>query len=187
MSGEFNQLASKWPVDIKGRHRYLLAGIGGVPEDAVDVIKNDSGQDFSYTNVKVMNPYSGSLPIHCGRQFKDLFSEYVLLDKVKNPENQLSYFTVLQYPWKGGDIQLYNLRYSDTPQFEDATQTRAYVRRAKGQQLLKPEPGTLFLFNGGEIWHRTTKIRGEKPRISLSAFTSRARNSENIILWTWSC
>ena len=131
-----------------------------------------------------MHPYKGSLPIHCGMQFQDLYSECSNIGYYKDARNQLSYFIVIQYPEKGGELQLYDLLYSETPKFTDPQKVRNFVSKTTASKYYRPEVGDMFFFNGGQIWHRITQVRGGDPRISLSAFTAPTPDSKGLVYWT---
>lgn len=184
-SALFNDvLNSALGFDFTSRFVNIMANLGGIEKNQVHNPMVKAGSQFASTNIKFMQPYKGSLPIHCGMQFRHLFPEYKTIENYKDPKNQLSYFTVLQQPTRGGEIQLYNLLFDNTPLFTNPQLTRNYVASVKESKFYRPQIGDMFFFNGGQIWHRITQIRGMIPRISLSAFTAPNPEGNGIIYWS---
>jgi hypothetical protein len=170
--------------DFRVRFIETMAALAGIDPVKVTNPQADGNGHFACTNIKIMHPYQGSLPIHCGMQFRDIFSEHRLMDAYKDPTNQLSYFVVLQYPDRGGELHVYNQRHCDTPQLRTPQQVRRYVASVPESTYYRPPVGTLFFFNGGQLWHRVTQIQGKRSRVSLSAFTAPVVEGQGLVYWS---
>ena len=50
--------------------------------------------------------------------------------------------------------------------------------------FVKPEPGDLLLFAGGNVWHRVEKVAGFKSRITLGGFIAETTTPGKYYIWS---
>jgi len=48
--------------------------------------------------------------------------------------------------------------------------------------IISHKPSNLFIFHGGEIWHKVSEIES-KNRITLGGFMAKSKVSNNLFLW----
>lgn len=165
------------------RFEQFLNKISGKANASIPRINKE--KIFCPATFRIMNPFQGALKIHSEKMvnsLKPLNNE--LLSKVNSGKQELSFFIMMQNPVKGGNLILFDKRYSDCnyniskglPSWKDTIGNKAKV--------LKLEEGDLILFNGGELLHRIEDIRGENSRITLAGFSDYSKQSDKIHYWS---
>ncbi|MCO5233299.1 MAG: 2OG-Fe(II) oxygenase [Chitinophagales bacterium] len=142
-------------------------------------------------NFRVLPEEKGGLFVHCGYLFqkKSPFYYEVVSDMVK--EGQLSYFMVLQNADEGGELTLYDMLWKDIQDKDNFIENR-YVLQPNGEKLylkdvrqfyIKPNPGDIFIFSGGPIWHRVEPVKGQ-DRITFGGFVNFSADSKTCYYWS---
>lgn len=142
-------------------------------------------------SLRVLSPQMGDLlSLHCGNEFCIKFNVlYKVFDKYIDYKNQLSYFLLLRKPQTGGEISLYNFtwdkvnkktnNYTIVKDGKEVNIDSAQVKKLK----LNLEEGDMFIFAGGEIWHRVEEHLGGE-RITYGGFIGKVKNEDKYILWS---
>lgn len=144
-----------------------------------------NGRHYTPGTLKIMQPGKGALPVHVGLEFYTLFTELSHLYSLIYGTAQISYFIVLQYPEQGGEITLYDVRYPkpENERFKSRRAKLHYVRTRPAQRL-KPPVGSMFIFNGGQIWHKIEDFYGSGERITFSGFLNYSKDLKTIYYWS---
>ena len=99
--------------------------------------------------------------------------------------NLFSFVTVFSSPLAGGMLQIFNHRrgsrmYRMNGGLDDAQ----HIETSDMPSLLFTiEPGSMLIFNSGELLHRLTPIQGNKPRWTACSFMSESVDSNHVYLW----
>lgn len=176
---ELNQLLG---FDFKERFSNFFSKLaGGTPV----VLPQKDGRRYVPATIKFMQPGKGALPVHVGLEFYELFPELQHLYSLIYGTAQISYFVVLEYPQTGGEITLYNVRYPQplNANFKSRGAKLHYVRTRPAQRI-KPPVGTMFIFNGGQIWHKIEDFYGSGQRVTLAGFLNYSKDLNTIYYWS---
>lgn len=160
----------------------------GKPLEALTLNQNIS----LFATFRNLTPGSGEIKVHCEKFFHKEFPEFFQpLDSIIDLGHQLSFFLTIAAPEKGGELSLFNYTWGDVKQRasdEDfLVKNNTFINLNSPSNIfrkLKFSPGDLFVFNGGEIWHRVEKIGGSKNRITFGGFVNKTKNNENFTLWS---
>lgn len=135
----------------------------------------------------------GCLKAHCENLFYQEFpSFFTRINKFSHPDNQLSFFIVLQKPKTGGELTLFDIKWNnkqkrindhlikmqndDVFEFDNET--------VLARDIYSLTVGSLVVFKGGEIWHRVEKVLSEPSRITLGGFLSFSHNQSKLYSWS---
>jgi hypothetical protein len=158
-------------------------------------IKNPSGDwgAFSSHTIRVLHPNrSTGMQVHCGNLFHDLFqSSCEILSSEVSIYNQMSYFIMLQNGENGGELKVYNLLWDEVKNDLDSTlkkdsNGKFYLNNESELEKLnlKPNPGDMILFYGGQYFHQVNPIVGSKSRITLGGFLGFSHENKAIYYWS---
>jgi hypothetical protein len=137
-------------------------------------------------NIKFMNPNYGGLIEHVGLAFYNLFPSLKYLESQIDTSGQISYFTILQHPEEGGELVLFDLRFGKEGMKYTtfADEELLQMVRQKASYKVKPKPGDILLFNGGQIWHRIAEIKGNRDRVTIANFISLSKDHSKFFYWS---
>lgn len=178
-------------VDLEKRMQGVISQLW--PSLTVDVAPDPDGNgSFIPYTFREMTSGNGFLISHCGKLFyKDHSEFYDRFQSFTRNDHQISYFVVIQAAEEGGELTLYDLLWKDVQYRPHA----GLVVDLKGNELhledpyqvhqnkLDLKPGSLLVFNGGDIWHRVENVKGRQSRITLGGFLSLSHNHDKIYLW----
>ena len=188
----FEQLNS---VNAFGLITDLFTSLGGGRKVCVPRGVNDVGE-YPFATFRYLIPNGGLMSVHCGNYFGKTFKEtYSHLTTLVSVENQMSFFFMLNEPEEGGELSLFNFRWEDGQTKKDPAEdneiilpdgTKRYVQTDPTilKNKLRPEKGDMILFQGGNIWHRVEKVRGQLPRITFGGFLSLNYSGDTIYYWS---
>jgi hypothetical protein len=144
---------------------------------------------LSVLSIRQYNPEYGGINFHCGRHLQRAQPFFYRHYFGRENFRQLSYFIVLQEAEKGGDLNLYDLRWDSDQKFlddENGMRIQTGQKTVPVTDISKAKvdlrPGDLFVFNGSEIWHEVDDIHGQIPRITLGGFMSLI--DEELAVWS---
>lgn len=150
------------------------------------------GVKTSPGNFRMLMPNRGGLFVHCGYLLQESAQFYYnAIDNITK-DGQLSYFVMLRYPEKGGELTIYDLLWDDIKE-KDIFEQNEYVIDANGDKVylegvskfnVRPEPGDVLVFSGGPIWHRVEDIKGELPRITFGGFINFTPDDTGFYHWS---
>lgn len=146
----------------------------------------------SATQIRCFKENMGGLTTHTGNYFQDMFQFfYQSLNENIGKHEQISYFFSIQKPAIGGELFVYNLTWKEA-QNKKEFQDNEVILLVDGTELktdeiektiISPEPGDLFIFHGGNIWHRVNEV-SKTHRITMGGFMAKSLISNQIYLWS---
>jgi hapalindole-type alkaloid chlorinase len=148
-------------------------------------------REASYATLRFFMPNMGGLFVHCGHFFQESNPVYFEVVEEMELDGQLSFFLMLQYPEKGGELTIYDMLWpevSGKDGFKDADHVldcrgdRIYLKDVRSFTV-RPEPGDLLVFRGGPIWHRVENILGSLPRITFGGFINFSKDGKEFYYW----
>lgn len=151
-----------------------------------------TGNYASSSQIRCFKKNMGGLTVHSGNYFQNMFNFfYESLDENIGRYEQLSYFIMVQKPKIGGDLLVFDLTWDEAkekPDFQNNDHIIAengdYIDVSKiNKTVISPDPGDMFVFHGGEIWHQVNEIEGALDRITLGGFMARSMVSNQLFLW----
>ncbi|MFN8263208.1 MAG: 2OG-Fe(II) oxygenase [Chitinophagales bacterium] len=155
----------------------------------VEIAKSSNGVEYVANTIRFMEPGLGGAIEHV--HLANLHGEIpnmATFSHLYDLSGQVSFFIQLQKPEKGGELKLFDLRYSDMPKkFENNLYSDLKVLRyirSRRTQTVKIDSGDLVLFDGGNIWHSVTPVLGKITRITIGGFANYSKNKEKIIIWS---
>lgn len=190
-----HSFAERFGVDIEGTVSKVIGAMASGL--AVDIPKgfNNNGV-YPNVTLRSLNPNIGKIHTHCGNFFQIEFSNfYQHLSTQVKVLDQLSYFIVLQEPEAGGELTLYDIEWDAAKKIHDTglekkiVTTNGKIHEVDENTLLKrmfitPRAGDMFMFAGGQIWHRVENIKGNTNRITAGGFFSYATDDSKIMVWS---
>ena len=157
------------------------------------IIEKQSGKQLVPFTIRELLPGKGELIIHCENLFFNEFPRFFeLLQAQDIKDNKLSYFLTLNAAQAGGELCCFDINWSrvkkrlENELLEDEDkQTIDIVNDVNVQRhFIKPEPGDLLLFAGGNVWHRVEKVGGEQSRITLGGFIAETTTPDKYYIWS---
>lgn len=174
---------------------------GGVP---VEIPTAPNGKSYQPVGIRFM-PAGHEIKIHAGLDFLNGPGPKHLRSFV-DVSNQLSYFMPITNPEAGGELVMFNLRWSpELKSFKPLTvsevrQDRVIYNREESDcvpeeltdaalekyesQVLELEPGDLLVFDGGRYYHKVTPVVGNKIRQTVGGFLSFSSKGNKVYLWS---
>jgi len=153
----------------------------------------ESGHLLPFTFRELL-PGKGELMVHCENFFFHEFPEYFAwLERMDVKDNKFSFFIVLQDSEEGGELCCYDLHWDmvggrhgwEFEMLEDRQGNVIDVNDpAIRRMYVKPRPGDLLIFCGGNVWHRVERVRGTRSRITLGGFIAESAIPGRLILWS---
>lgn len=115
-----------------------------------------------------------------------------MLQELDIKDNKLSYFLTLSAAEEGGELCCFDLNWKqvkkrvDFEHLEDEFQQTIDIinDQAVKRVFVKPEPGDLLLFAGGNVWHRVERVLGNTSRITLGGFIAEATTKGKYYIWS---
>lgn len=157
------------------------------------ILNKQNGQELVPFTIRELLPGKGELIIHCENLFfKEFPLFFELLQDLDIKENKLSYFITLSAAEEGGELCCFDINWSDVKKRVDNElledeheQTINIVNNPNVHRyFVKPEPGDLLLFAGGNVWHRVEKVAGFKSRITLGGFIAETTTPGKYYIWS---
>lgn len=150
-----------------------------------------SNKPAAYGTARFFMPKMGGLFVHCGFFFQQEHAIYFDVVEEMDKEKQFSFFMMLQYPEKGGELTIYDMLWPEV-NGKDVFENNEYVLDKDKNKIyldtvdtfqVKPAPGDILIFNGGPIWHRVEEIIGDKPRITFGGFINFSKDGKELFYW----
>lgn len=190
-----NNFEQRFGVNLYARFKQFFESISNHRPVDSPVGYGGKGR-YAFATFRYFNPGNGFLAIHCGNYFQTLFEPvYKHLMKTVKVKNQMSFFVMLQRAEEGGNLTVFNLRWHDgmtkTDMINDVEVIlpdgrKVYPDTDEGfqKQDMKPQPGDVILFQGGNIWHRVSNVEGATPRITFGGFISPDYEEKRFYFWS---
>jgi len=151
---------------------------------------------YPFGSFRCFPPETGTLPVHCGNYFQTLFNDvYDDLNSQAVVLDQLSYFVTLQSSDVGGELEVLGINWatgmtkSDMMNDDEVILPNGKVLHLSDNTEFstvkyKPKPGDLLVFQGGSIWHRVSRVHGNKERITFGGFIAPSKSGESYLIWS---
>lgn len=145
------------------------------------------------TQYRRLKQSTEGFPIHCGNAFEKLSpSFYAHLRKTVETTDQLSYYIVLQNTEKGGELTLYNQKWSEEQSMRNQHEFNldnvqvfnSLEISTQNKMSLRPEVGDMLVYEGGNIWHKVEPILGNGDRITLGGFIGFNTHQNEVYIWS---
>lgn len=193
ISKNFNShFQNKFGVNVFQKLQWLFQSLKNSPTVERAPNEEKSGFYVPFT-FRELFPGEGNLKAHCENLFyKEFPGFFNRISKFSIPDDQFSFFIVLQSPGSGGELSLFDLIWDNhqkrpndhkvilsdgrTLDFEDASSLK--------RDTLPCLAGSLVVFSGGKIWHRIETIRTAPSRITLGGFLSFSRDKSKLYSWS---
>lgn len=178
--------------DIVGQLQELLLRFAPF-EQVSPIIDKQNGHALVPFTVRELLPGKGELIVHCENLFFDEFPQFFrLLQQFDIKENKLSYFITLSAAEEGGELCCFDLNWSTVKKrlnddlLENEHNQAIHIEQDPHIQrvFIKPAPGDLLLFAGGNVWHRVEKVRGKQSRITLGGFIAQTNTPGKYYIWS---
>ena len=124
------------------------------------------------------------LTTHCGNQFAYKSSKFDDLKKISLLDNQVSYFLLLQEPSEGGELTIFDAKWSNRSQYSNQSSDLFHTIESRGSIQLDLRAGDLLIFQGGQFYHRVERAQGPIPRITLGGFITPSIDKQNLYFWS---
>lgn len=152
--------------------------------------RNANGRLYKPSTVRVLQQNtSNGMPPHIGQEFLSL-PQLSDLSNQADVNSQLSFFFMLQPPDVGGELEVYDLVWNDTPKelvggmnVIEKKKERENLLMDKDSKRLALEKGDLLLFDGGRIWHQVRPVLGQTNRVTIGGFTALSKNHRKVFYW----
>ena len=165
-----------WEYYFRNILHILYGKSAGIP-------KFDDGNMCTSSTIRVISD-GKSLTTHCGNQFAYNSSKFNKLKSVSILDDQLSYFLLLQKPMQGGDLTVFNAKWSKRNEYSNINSNMIKSIEASQSIKLELNPGDLLIFQGGQIYHRVECINGPIPRITLGGFLTPSKDLTKLYFWS---
>jgi hypothetical protein len=183
---------NKFGIDVHSKLRSLIGKISGAFE--LEIPKNPSGNGaYMPFTFRELFPGEGSLKAHCENLFlKEFPGFFERINGFSTPENQLSFFVVLQSPGGGGELTLFDILWNEEQkrlkdnhiQLETGNILAFDDKENLKRMYIQPPAGSLVVFSGGKIWHRVETILTSPSRITLGGFLSFSHDRKKLYSWS---
>jgi len=151
---------------------------GGRPVSRAHV----DGRDYCPATVRHL-PVGCQIPVHCGLFFMESGGYREIMGSLDSV-SQLSWFIPLQTASVGGELLVYDLKWTDPDvpsqgQFFDPT-----AIEARPAVTVSPPPGSLLIFDGGRWFHKVSPVEGARDRWTLGGFLGFKKDLLEIVYWS---
>ncbi|WNG29040.1 2OG-Fe(II) oxygenase [Cystobacter fuscus] len=169
-------------ADYEERMKSIFSVLsGGRP---VSLPRSPDGQGYMPATIRIL-PTGATIELHCDNNLSH-HPSYAHLKTVCDVNNQLSFFLTLNAPGAGGELVVYERRWSDN---DDAPSE--YVVSKDSSMVedrewisIKPQPGDMILFAGGRIYHRVAATQGASPRYTIGGFLANGLDGKSLYYWS---
>ncbi len=179
-------------ADFETRLVEVLGAMSG--GRAVELPVTPDGYSYTPTTIRVLEP-GQDMGWHFENQFLHCTPGYRHLSTLVEPDDHLSYFVVLSAAEAGGELVLYDLKWSETewPDTEHGGTRKnglvngkliAEVMEDYDQMFISPKAGSLVVFDAGRILHRVSAVQGPRRRITVGGFLAFSQHREKVFYWS---
>jgi hypothetical protein len=148
------------------------------------------GQEYTNGTVRVFSPGKGGLHAHAEAEFVSSLAEFEDIRHQIDMSTQINYLVILQAADSGGELVLYDLNWTNTPDelkegnaFYDHYAQRESIIQKYAQQNVTLKTGDLLLFNGIEIWHAVREIYGNNNRVTFAGFIAKKKDGGDYVIY----
>lgn len=183
---------SKFGIDIFGKLASLFSKIKNAPQFEIPREMKSGGNYIPFT-FRELFAGGGCLKAHCENLFFHEFPDFFnRLSTFTIPDNQLSFFIVLQEPGTGGELTLYDILWNEKQKrptdheiiLEDGQQLAFDDTEHLKRMSIPAKAGSLVVFSGGKIWHRVETVEEAPSRITLGGFLSFSHDRKKLFAWS---
>ena len=168
--------SSSWPTFFSQILQILYGQLACIPQLS-------NGKFLLSSTVRLIS-HGKELTTHCGNQFAQNTSKLYDLSRISILDDQVSYFLLLQPPFEGGELSIFDAKWSDRSEILSAGATLVQTIESRDSLKLDLKAGDLLIFQGGQIYHRVERIHGSIPRITLGGFITPSLDMQKLYFWS---
>lgn len=180
-----DRIGGLFDVDFVARIGEVLSACGG---SRPAVVPEEAGRGrYVPATIRLLPPDRGVMHAHTANEFCDVWGAYSHLREIARMRDSLSYFVVGQAPEAGGQLELYDLMWDDTPDdvlARSMSEERDALLERFGTRLTDVGAGDMILFTGGRIWHRVTPVEGDRERVTIGGFVALSQDDRTVYYWS---
>ncbi len=167
--------------DFEGAFQRVLGAISGLP---MELAPGPEGAHYAPMTIRCLKQ-GATLTIHRGNEFLGWASNHDLVQRI-DTRDQISFFTPLQRPPKGGGLLVYPGYFP--PHEREALELLSPEAFSEADErlggiLLEPDVGDLIVFDGGRYLHRVTRVEGA-DRWTIGGFLSPSKQWDKVHYWS---
>lgn len=172
-------------LNFEQQLQHILAQISGNQEVSSPI--GPQQQHYGMSTIRIVQP-GGEINLHCENETSH-FAPVSHLASVLDLSSQLSFYTPLSLPEKGGQLTIYHSRHGDSSgqpllsMDRTSQKTLQYVEQF-GTTVAEPNVGDLLIFDAGRYYHRVSKIEGNLPRWTMGGFIASSKNKTSLHYWS---
>ncbi len=188
---ETNKLKRLFAIDVVKRFNDVFKELNNMqPVEVLEGPRNNT--KFIPVNFRIMNSDVGlkaTSLIHNGSNVTARCANtYQHLNGLMDFDNQLSFFSLLQNCFEGGDLTIYDFQRDQYPSLTDfryliSQGNRIDLENTSNKYTVHMNPGDLIIFPGGQLWHRVDVVKSG-VRISLGGFAAIRYSDKTWRYWT---
>lgn len=170
--------------DFRHKIEALFEGNG-----SVQLAKFEEG-NYAIGTFRGFNPNCGGLHAHAEAEFMSYLPEFEGIRKNTDVGTAFNYLLILEDAELGGELELYDLYWQDSPEtlkgkyeFRNHYKFREDILQQYRRQKINLRAGDLFLFNGVNIWHGVSEIRGKRTRKTFAGFIAKSTVNDDFVIY----
>lgn len=172
---------------------YILNFLKKISNDNIKLLNNE-GKDFPLFNIRKINEQENyAIEIHCENSFISQLNENFRSFLYENVdlENAMPYYCQINKPDEGGDLVIFDKEWDDYKvetgklSSEIRNDSTLFFKNVEDGQTIKLDEGDFVIFRGAQIWHCISKIKGNKPRLTIGGFVAKdLSNPDKFLFWS---
>lgn len=186
-----DQFVVNFGIDIPERLKKIFEHIGSGRNFNLLSAPDNMGL-FPHSQFRTLYPNMGLFPAHCENSHLTEFNHFFeRLNSKAVVKDMMSYFFMLQKPDNGGEMILFDIFWEEGQKWIPVDKIQLsngkIIDPIKDKNIKKMhlnlQAGDMLMFWGGPIWHKVTKVKGTKSRITLGGFFSVSSDNREIVCW----
>jgi hypothetical protein len=159
---------------------FLAQTLGAVARGRrVEVARAPDGRAYGTSTFRFCPPGNGT-PFHIDNYFDEV-PGYSHLQSLMDLTFPISFFGMMSAPEKGGDLEVFELRFNDPRAARDA-----HIGKDPSglrSQVFSMDTGDLVVFASGRFWHRISRVEGPSPRWTIGGMLGVSRDDHTVFYW----
>lgn len=145
----------------------------------IDVPRYTDGRSYCPSTIRMIPP-GHAAPFHIDNYFQGVHGwEY--LSTMMDITHPINFFSVLSPAERGGEIEIFELRFNDPRAPADSSIRKEHA--AFAHRAFPMRAGDLMIFASGRFWHRVSEVEGAHPRWTIGGFLGFATDDRTVFYW----